>query len=120
MAGRLVETKHCSCVRGYHVYQNDWTPFLGEILQCSREESNVYDPFAIKVTKDGSIVGHLPKKISSMCSLFIRMGGIIYCEVADLNRRYSRDLIQGSLEIPCIITLQGAMDLIDKASKLLA
>ena len=43
-----------SCVQ----YQNNWTPFLGEILQCSHEESNVYNPFAIKVIKDGSIVGH--------------------------------------------------------------
>ena len=40
--------------------------------------------------------------------------------MTDPNRRYSRDLIQGGLEIPCVITLQGAMDLIDKASKLLA
>ena len=40
--------------------------------------------------------------------------------MTDLIRRYSRDLIQDGLEIPCIITLQGAMDLIDKASKLLA
>ena len=49
-----------------------------------------------------------------------KKGRDIYCEVTDLNRRYSRDLIQGGLEIPCVITLQGAMDLIDKASKLLA
>jgi len=37
---------------------------LGKILQCTCEVSNVHDPFAIKVTKDGSVVGHLPKKIS--------------------------------------------------------
>ena len=102
------------------MYQSDWTPFLGEILQCSREVSNAHDPFAIKVTKDGNVVGHLPKKISSTCSLFIRNGGIIYCEVTDPNRRYSRDLVQGGLEIPCVITLQGTRDLIEKATKLLA
>jgi len=45
--------------------KNDWTAVLGEVLQCSREVSNVHDPFAIEFTKDGSIVGHLPKKISS-------------------------------------------------------
>jgi len=68
------------------VYQSNWTLFFRLILQCTREVSNVHDPFAIKVTKDGSVVGHLPKKISSTCSLFIRKGGIIYCEVTDPNR----------------------------------
>jgi len=47
------------------VFQNDWTPFLVEVLQCAYEVSNVYNPFAIKVIKDG---GHLLKKISSMCA----------------------------------------------------
>ena len=100
-----METKHRTCVRSYRVYQNDWIPVLGEVLQCSREVSNVHDLFVVKITKDGTIVGHLPKKISSTCSLFIRKGGIIYCEVTDPNRRYSRDLVQGGLEIPCAITL---------------
>ena len=27
-----------SMVRGYHVYQNVWTPAVGERLQCVREE----------------------------------------------------------------------------------
>ena len=95
MAGRLLETKHRTCMRGYHVYQNDWMPVLCEVLHCSCEISNVHNPFAIKVTKDGNIVGHLPKKISSTCSLFIRKRGIIYCEVTDPHRRYSWDLVQG-------------------------
>ena len=48
MAGALMEMKHRSCVRGYHVYHNDWTPLLGEILKCFHEVSNVYNLFAIK------------------------------------------------------------------------
>ena len=40
--------------------------------------------------------------------------------MADPNRKYSRDLAQGGLEIPCVITLQGTKELIDKANKLLA
>ena len=83
------------------MYQSEWSPFLGDIFQCSREVSNVHDPFAIKVTKDVGVVDHLPKKISSTCSLLIRNGGIIYCEVTEPCRRYSRDLVQGGLEIPC-------------------
>jgi len=80
------------CVRGYHVYQVEWTPVLGEILPCTPELGNVHDIFAVKVTKDGETVGHVPKKISSTCSLFISNGGVI-----DPNRRYSRDLAQGGL-----------------------
>ena len=34
-----------SCVRGYHVYQEIWTPSEGETLICSRETSNREDPF---------------------------------------------------------------------------
>ena len=75
------------------MYQSEWAPFLGDIFQCSREVSNVRDPFAIKVTKDVSVVDHLPKKISSTCSLLIRNGRIIYCEVTEPSRRYSRDLV---------------------------
>ena len=54
-----------SMIRGYHVYQNIWTPTTGEELQCARELSNLQDPFALAVTKSGIIIGHLPRKISS-------------------------------------------------------
>ena len=66
------------------------------------------------------MVGHLPKKTSSTCSLFIRKGGTIDCEVMDPNRKYSRDLLQGGLEIPCVLMLRGTKDLVDKAVRLLA
>ena len=86
------------------------------VLQCSREVGNAHDPYAVKVMKAGTraetMVGHLPKKTSSTCSLFIRTGGTIDCEVTDPNRKYSRDLPQGGLEIPCVLTLQGIKDLV--------
>ena len=106
------------------MYQNDWIPVLGEVLQCFREVGNAHDPYAVKAmkagTRAGTMVGHLPKKTSSTCSLFIRKGGTIDCEVTDPNRKYSRDLPQGGLEIPCVLTLRGTKDLVDKAVKLLA
>ena len=116
MASRLSERKFHTCVRGYHVYQNDWIPALGEMLQCSREVDNSHDPYAVKVMKAGTMVGHLPKKISSTRSLFCET---IDCKVTDPNRKYSRDLPQGGPEIPCILMLQGIKDLVDKAVKLL-
>ena len=36
------------------------------------------------------------------------------------NKKYSWDLVQGGLEIPCILMVRAVKDLVDKASKLLA
>ena len=49
------------------------------------------------------IVGHRP---STMCSIFIRRGGIIYYTGSE-RRKYSRDLPQGGMEIPCILHFAG-------------
>ena len=44
------------------MYRSVWT------LSCSRETSNLHDPFAVKVLTTDEIVSHLPKRISSLCS----------------------------------------------------
>ena len=62
-----------SCIRGYHIYKAVWTPYIGETMPCSRELTNGHDPFAVKVSQmhgEERIVGHLPRKISSICSIF--------------------------------------------------
>ena len=91
-----------SCVRGYHIYKTVWTSYIGETLPCSQENTIGHDPFAVKILQLGSeeetIVGHLPRKISSACSLFVRKGGQISAIVCR-SRRFSRDLVQGGLEI---------------------
>ena len=102
----ILTTRFSSCIRGYHVYQSVWDPVIGELLQCHRESRNAMDRYAVSVTKNDEIVGHLPKKISTLCSLFLRRGGSISCEVTD-SRRYSRDLKQGGLEIPCDLLFKG-------------
>ena len=89
-----------SMVRGHHVYQEVWTPITGEYLVCAREEDNLQDRYAVAVLKHDEIIGHLPRTISTISSLFIRRGGSIQCEVTD-HRRYSRDLPQGGMEVPC-------------------
>ena len=108
-----------SCVRGFHVYTSIWTPFIGETLSCSRETTNLHDPFAVKVLKTDKIVGHLPKRFSSTCSIFLRKGGMISCTVYG-ERRYSRDLTEGGLEIPCLLTFEiNNKSLISKIKKML-
>ena len=39
-----------------------------EILSCSREGSNKDDPFAVAVQKSNATVGHVPRRISCVCS----------------------------------------------------
>ena len=97
-----------SCIRGYHVYRTVWTAVLGEEMLCEREPSNVVDRYAVAVKKHGSgvIVGHLPKKISRLCSMFILRGGDIIATVTG-RRQYSSDLAQGGLEIPCKLKFCG-------------
>lgn len=86
-------------IRGYHVYKDIWTAAVREILVCRRETDNLHDRFALAVCRGGDIVGHVPKKISSICSVFLR-SGTINCEVTG-SRQYSSDLEQGGLEISC-------------------
>ena len=38
-----------SSVRGYHVYQDNWTPVIGERLNCKREEENPRDRYAVAI-----------------------------------------------------------------------
>ena len=121
MALRSFEVQ--SCIRGYHIYMTVWTPYIGETLPCSQENTNGHDPFAVKVSQltgeDETIVGHLPRKISSTCSIFLRKGGKISATVCG-SRRFSRDLVQGGLEIPCQLKLETTDDvLMSKAQKLL-
>ena len=94
-----------AAIRGYHVYKEIWpNPIDDEQLICEREVGNSHDPLAVAIKKliDGSntIVGHVPRRISPLCSVFIRRGGSITC-IVDGPRRYSSDLPQGGLELPC-------------------
>ena len=58
------------CVRGYHVNNDIWEA-VGEMLLCVREPRNAHDKYAVAVEKDGMVIGHLPKKVSRVCALYI-------------------------------------------------
>ena len=107
-----------SCVRGFHVYAEHWTAFVGEELTCQREIGNVVDRYAIAVEKaTGETVGHVLKKISRICSSFLQCGGTITAIVTG-RRRYSSDLVQGGLEIPCSLSEEKSILKIKKVFKL--
>ena len=95
-------------IRGYHEYMRICeSPSPIDHLLCQQEIGNPHDAHAIAVK--GNIaefngttrVGHIPKKISAICSIFIRRGGAINCVVNGAHR-FSADLPQSGLEIPCI------------------
>ena len=55
--------------------------------------------YAVAVKMGGPVIRHLPRKVSRVCSLFLRRGGHIRCAVT--GRR--SDLPQAGLEIPCLL-----------------
>ena len=114
-----VEFEVPSCIRGYHVYHEIWSPVLGEILHCERERNNSSDQYAVAVKKDDEIVSHLPRKLSHVCWIFLRRGGTITCKVSG-RRRYSNDLPQGGVEIPCYLLFSGEDREIKKLKALMA
>ena len=81
-----------SCIRGHHVYSTIWTPVLGELLSCKRELGNAKDQYAVVVCRvDGIVIGHIPRKVSFLCAIFIRRGGTIQC-IVNGDCQYSHDL----------------------------
>lgn len=70
-------------IRGYHVYQRIWTPFVGEKATTAREPGNEHDHYTVAMLEDETLctVGHLPREISREYSFFIRRGGVIGVEV---------------------------------------
>ena len=69
-----------SMVQGYHIYKDSWDPSIGEELPCQRKAENYTNLFAIVIMKDDNIVGRVPRKISTVCSLFLHQG-LIVCHI---------------------------------------
>ena len=108
-----------SVICGHHHYQMIWTPELEEYLVCEREPTNLNDRYAVAVVKDDVIVDHLPRAQPKIYSLFLCKNGTIDCIVMGA-RRYSADLPQGGLGIPCKLVFNGKCEEIKKLKLLLA
>ena len=86
-----------SYVRGYHAYQDLWSPQLGDVLPIEREPTNHEDKFAVTVKLEGHVVGHFPFNIAPTISHFLnRNKGTV--EVT--GKRINRGAGYG-LELPC-------------------
>ena len=70
------------------------------------------------VHRSGIAVGHVPRTILAVCSMFLLQGDSISCQVTG-TRRYSIDLPQGGLELPCRLSFTGPQKVDGKLQKLL-
>ena len=66
----------------------------------AREAGNTEDRFAVAVTKDDMVVGHVPCKFSKLGWLFLRHSGTIACEV--IGRRKCSSIEGKGLVVPCL------------------
>ena len=100
-----MEIEFESCIRGHHMYSTIWTPVSGKLLSWKRELDNAEDQYAVVVCRvDGIVVGHIPRKISFLCAVFIRRGGTIQY-IVNGDHQYSHDFPLGGMEIPCRLVL---------------
>ena len=60
-----------SAVRRCHVYQDVFTPSIGENLVHKREFNNAMDKQAVKVVRGDETVGQLPRKLSRIVWYFL-------------------------------------------------
>lgn len=108
-----------SKIRGYHIYKQIWEASVGERLRCKKEENNAHDPYCVGVIdRSDKTVGHVPREISAVCSLFLDHHGTISCEVIG-HQQYSEDLPKGGLEIPCRLSFRGPARYLEKVRKLI-
>ena len=58
------------CIRGYHIYKEEWQPSVSEEVLCRREAGNVADPHLVAIARIS--VGHIPREISAIRETFSR------------------------------------------------
>ena len=54
-----------NCIRGYYVYMGG---DVGEALMCEREPKKSSDQYAVAVKNEGTMIEHLLRKLSWVCS----------------------------------------------------
>ena len=86
-----------SWVVGHHVFRHVWTPVIGEVLVCRREAGNPYDPFAVGVYRQGTLVGRVPREHSRHFHELLERRSIVAIIKGPRENRRRR-----GLEVPCV------------------
>ena len=96
-----------------------WQHLESKCGQCTNWESeNPNNLYAIAIKNVASVIGHIPRKLSAACSLFLSLGETMNCDIMDNHRQYSADLLQGGLKIPCKFVFCANHSLLCKLKKL--
>lgn len=61
----------------------------------------MHNPYAVAAVRGNGVT--VPRTISALCYSFLRMNGMISCQITGRRQR-SVDLPQGGLEVPCALT----------------
>ena len=64
-----------SIIRGYYIYKEVWSSVI-EVLVCCCDTRNYHDPFAVATCKGTTVVGHVPRRISTIY-VFLRKPGLV-------------------------------------------
>ena len=94
-----------SYIRGYHAYKEIWIPTAGEELLLRREPDNIDDQYAVAVTKDGEIVGHVPFNLARTVCQFLR--GDYNSAFAEVTGNYLNRGAGYGLEVTCVYKFFG-------------
>ena len=109
-----------SVIKGYHAYMNDWTPILGENLSTRPEPENEIDKYAVAVTKDARVIGHLKKgktgRYAKTVFYFIWANPMNTASITVMGKRVNFGDGQG-LQIPCTILFKGEEKYIEVLKK---
>ena len=89
---------------------NDWTPLLGENLSTRSEPKNEIDKYAVAVTKDARVIGHLKKgktgRYAKTVFYFPRTNPINTASITVTGKRVN--FVDGhNLQILCTILFKG-------------
>ena len=101
-----------SFIRGYHAYQGTWLPSVGEVLELEKEPLNSVDRYAVAVTKNGTVVGHVPRNFSALFFHFLTRSqnkGVAKVTGTEVNRGAGY-----GLEIPCFYRFYGSRPYIER------
>ena len=52
---------------------------VGSYGRGAGEQENSCDRYVVAVKRNEVVIGHLPRKLSRVCPLFLRHGGVISC-----------------------------------------
>ena len=106
-----------SFVRGYHAYQDLWSPVVNETLLAKREPTNVVDNNAVAIYTEEIVVGHVPHNLAQIFNRFLRRDvNKIFAEIT--GAKVNRGAGYG-LEVPCKYRLYGPKLYIEKAKEYL-